>query len=227
MSIYTRDICRCIVWTSFFVLFTGCNTEMRSVPQTTPTAAIVEEMSDLPAPTPPSTVPELIVVLTGNNDVARIGAARTLGTMGKQSTAAVPALARNLYYKGPYEVRQAAAWALGEIGPAAKQSVPLLTVALLSDFVHVRRAAAEALGKIGDSSAVPALAQLLFLNMEDDKDRSVGVIGADALEKLTGQIFGNSSTSRLTLDENGVPNVINQARNWWEKTGQYQDWLSH
>jgi HEAT repeat protein len=47
------------------------------------------------------------------------------------------------------QVRSAAALALGEIGPEAKDAVPDLRAALKDQDGDVRRAAAEALRKIG------------------------------------------------------------------------------
>jgi hypothetical protein len=114
-------------------------------PTPTATPTTVAEWSDLPPPTPPSTLPELIDVLLGPNDEARIGAALTLGNMGPAAVEAVPALTQNLYYRND-EVSRYAAQALGKIGPSAKPAVPSLIALLLSDsFVHSRREAAEAL----------------------------------------------------------------------------------
>lgn len=81
-----------------------------------------------PLPTLPNTVSGLIGVLLGDSgDEARIVAARKLGLMGSNAEAAVPALVINLYDKNrPYEVREAAVWALGEIGTASRPAVPAL-----------------------------------------------------------------------------------------------------
>lgn len=189
-----------------------------TIPTTTPAA----ETYNLPPPTPPNTLPELIKVLSGPNDEARIGAARVLGSMGPEAEAAVPALTKALYTEGPYDVRQAAAWALGEIGPAAKSAVPALIVVLLTDFVHARRAAALALGKIGDTAAIPSLAQSL-----KDEDSGVSIQAAEAISMMTGEKFPDVGGTGYSLDENGVPQIVKAAREWWEQEGQYQDWLRH
>ena len=46
------------------------------------------------------------------------------------------------------EVRGAAVYALGEIGPGARQAVPAVSQALKDEDADVRKAAALALGKI-------------------------------------------------------------------------------
>ena len=61
-----------------------------------------------------------------------------------------------------WHVRQAAAWALGEIGPE-EGVVPALIQALQDEDADVRQATARALGEIGpeEKEAVPALIQAL------------------------------------------------------------------
>ncbi len=70
------------------------------------------------------------------------------------------------------EVRFNAAYAVGKIGPAAKEAVPALIAALKDEY---RWVAASALGKIGPA-AVPALIAAL-----KDEDGSVRVSAAFAL----------------------------------------------
>ncbi len=62
-------------------------------------------------------VPALVAALKGRNEVGRIGAARTLGEMGKVAIAAVPALVAAKASKDP-GLREAAARALEKIDPA-------------------------------------------------------------------------------------------------------------
>src|SRR5205085_4604058 len=59
--------------------------------------------------------------------------------------------------------RQAAATALGQIGPAAREAVPALTPLLRDPDGDVRSAAFQALGRIGPAAAaaVPALVEAL------------------------------------------------------------------
>jgi HEAT repeat protein len=205
------------------LFLTGCadamQRESQNVSVSSPTPEIsMNEYS--PAPTPPSTIPELIDVLTGDyGDEARIGAAYALGRMGEKATPAIPALTMNLFHEGPYEVRQRAAWALGEIGSNAQSSVPMLITVMFTDFVHVRREAAEALGKIGDVSAIPALVQALA-----DEDDGVSSYAAESIAILTNQNFPDVGKSGYHLDENGIPLIVKAAQQWWKKEGQFADW---
>ncbi len=78
-------------------------------------------------------------------------------------------------------VREAAADALGEMGPEAKDAVPALIQTLGDGDEHVRRAAADALGEMGPEAkeAVPALLQAL-----EDAEWSVREAAAVALGKI-------------------------------------------
>lgn len=208
------------IWLLLCVVAVECTLRPTSVPTTTPPA----ETWNLPPPTPPSTLPELIEVLSSDNAEARIGAARVLGAMGPDAEAAVPALTRNLYYHYVYDVRQAAARALGEIGPAAKPAVPVLIVVLLTDSTPAREAAAIALGKIQDSTAIPALARGLY-----DESPFVRIHSAEAIARITGQSFPGAPPSEgggYILDESsGEAVIVLAAREWWKKEGWQQDWL--
>jgi HEAT repeat protein len=75
-----------------------------------------------------------------------------------------------------WQVRQAAAEALGKIGSPA---VPALLEALKDGNWRARKAAAEALGKIGDRQALPALLEAL-----KDRDEDVLRVAAEALGKI-------------------------------------------
>ena len=83
---------------------------------------------------------------------------RLVEAFGAAGAPAVPALIQALGDSG-WEVRRAAAWALGAIGDP--RAVPALIKALGDRSEDVRRAAAEALGKLGDPQAVPALTERL------------------------------------------------------------------
>ena len=122
-------------------------------------------------------VPALIDALKAGDWSLRCWAAETLGRIGPAAKAAVPALEEALkdeqarFYaaealaklglpeKGlPVLIalledkssswREAAAEALGDIGPPAKAAIPALRGALKDEQAHVRKAAAEALKKI-------------------------------------------------------------------------------
>jgi HEAT repeat protein len=76
--------------------------------------------------------------------------------------------------------REAAARALGRLGPAAKEAVPRLTDLLDDRDSRVRIAAAEALGMIGAPAALPAVPKL----REVMRDPLVESTARRALEKL-------------------------------------------
>lgn len=90
-------------------------------------------------------IPYLIDYL-GNEDWGFAGlAAHSLALIGSD---AVPALTVRLKSANPI-VRQAAANALGEIGPGAAKAIPLLRQLLNDDDEFVRRCARQAVGRIG------------------------------------------------------------------------------
>lgn len=78
-------------------------------------------------------------------------------------------------------VRQAAAWALTEIGPVNRDTIPALTTVLLNGNRHVRELAAQALGMIGPEAqtAVSALGRALH-----DEDEDVREAAAWALAEI-------------------------------------------
>jgi HEAT repeat protein len=81
--------------------------------------------------------------------LGRSGAERQLaaGALVQMGRASVPSLTRSLQ-DADRQVREAAATALGLIGPAAGQAIPVLRLALQDDFSWVREAAAQALQRI-------------------------------------------------------------------------------
>lgn len=199
------------------MFISGCRT---TTPSTTPSMSVVE-LDNVPPPTPPSTLPELITVLSSQNAEARIGAANFLASMGSKAEVAVPALVQNLYYETNSDVRRAAVEALGAIGPNATPSVPALIVVLLADIVvQPRRQAAVALGQIGDISAIPALIHGL-----DDQDMGVSIQCAKAIAVLTGVQFPDLNSTGYSLDENGIPKIVVAAREWWQKEGVHRIWI--
>src|SRR6266496_4420289 len=94
-----------------------------------------------------------------NDEAGRRNAAFALGKMGSDAADALPALKNTLSQDPSPKVREAAAFALGEIAresikaAADAQLVPLLTKALKDDAWPVRRSAAFALGCLGQDSA--------------------------------------------------------------------------
>ena len=200
------------------LILTGCSNLPLGSPAPTPTPLMEID----PTIVLPDTVQELIPLLLGESDSYRFAAAIKLGKFGPEAAPAVPALVINLFYEGFYDVRQAAAWALGEIGSESKEAIPALTVVLLTDFVHVRIEAAIALGKIGDMTAIYSLVKAL-----DDEDDFVAGEAARSIGLLTGLSFPGMNSSGFILNENGVPEIVQAAKDWWEREGQYNDWLDH
>jgi len=91
----------------------------------------------------PATIPILIYLMTGESTQTAIAAAEEIAKLGAD---AVPALSALLRSKAPH--RGWAAWALGEIGPAARDAREALKAA--HSDPELRVAAGEALRKIGD-----------------------------------------------------------------------------
>jgi HEAT repeat protein len=99
-----------------------------------------------------STTVALNQVADGND----VGATYTMATLagrveGGLGPAAVPALAEALKNQNA-DIRQSAAFALGEIGSAAADAVPALVEALKDQYIDVRQSAADALESLRQKS---------------------------------------------------------------------------
>ncbi len=174
-------------------------------------------------PTPPATLPELIAVLQSDNEAAHITAALALGNMGAKAEPAVPALIKTLR-SDRYEVRRVTADALGKIGPGAWQAIPALIDTLQNDDgIQIRRNAAKALGAIGDTTAVPALASILYKQDALD-DKILAINSAMAIARITGEISGADSIG-YGANAKGDSLLVIAVREWWEKEGQFKEWL--
>ncbi len=170
-------------------------------------------------PTPPATIPEMIDVLRKGPDIARLGAARSLGLEGPNASAAVPTLVASLS-SDDSELREAAAWALGQIGDTSEEVVLALAKVLLEDVsVRARVAAARAIGETGANIGVPFLARGL-----DDKESEVQIRSAESLSRIMDLDLSEVGSNGYSLDEDGVPLIVVAAREWWTSTGQYEDW---
>lgn len=205
-------------------------------------------------PTPPTTLPELIAVLSDGSGPARVGAALVLGDMGPKAAPAVPALIKNLDYDHS-DVQISAAEALGKIGPAAKPAVPTLIRMLQNaDYVNTRKAAATALGWIGDPSSVPALVNVLYeeailgptptpvscepigwtgakvctygeeANKWRRTNEGLTLDAAEAIARITGENFPDMDSHGRYRSNEGIPLTIVAAKEWWEKEGQFKQW---
>jgi len=122
-------------------------------------------------------VPQLTQALSDPDPLVRLNATMALGKAGADAQSAVPALMeavenpvnRRSMERFSFTIRERMIADLGDIGPGAKQSVPLLEKLLKDDSVDVRKVVVVALGKIGPDakSAVPTLLEMFY---EDDSD---------------------------------------------------------
>jgi HEAT repeat protein len=97
---------------------------------------------------PPSQLGELVTLLHRQQADTAYWAATLLGRLGPVAAAAVPDLAQVLGPAAPLEVRQRAAWALGQIGPPALPAKPALKLATEHRDERLARLAGEALQAI-------------------------------------------------------------------------------
>ncbi len=141
-------------------------------------AASLEELG----PTAKEAVPALEQTLKSEQDLGIcIAASSALAAIGPEAVPALTSALTNAVYDKRWPILQA----LGKLGPAAKEAVPVLMEVLqnqvLHDFLGVRREAAETLGKIGPEAraAVPALIKAL-----GDKDWTVRSHAAGALGEI-------------------------------------------
>jgi len=173
----------------------------------------------LPLPTPANNLPDLIKGLSSTSDAVRIVSAGALQYYGKDAIVAVPALIDNLHARN-YEVQISAAVALGLLGPSAKDAVQDLIPLLEPTNTHqLRTSVADALGKIRDPLAVPYLAKFLY----EDNSFLTGRI-SNAIGNIVHVDFAELNEPGFTLNDQGVPLIVVDARAWWENVGRYQDW---
>jgi HEAT repeat protein len=149
----------------------------------------------------------------------------------------VDGLIEALSYEKDHNVRQSAAWSLGELGDG-RAVEPLIEA--LDDRKRVREVAARALGEIGDERAVEPLIDLLrsgnwevsgtsakalgkigdpraiaaLIEALDGNDESVRWYAARALEMITGQSLGVESQAwRAWSQENQAYKEIERKEN--------------
>ena len=111
----------------------------------------------------------------------RKSAASALGKIGTKEAAA--GLVRGLTDR-EWEIRSAAAWALGAIGRNAAQAVPALVKAMSDENGDVRRAAATALGMIGPQ-ARKALPELT--NLSERAGKAGSIEAKEAIRRIRGE----------------------------------------
>jgi len=121
-----------------------------------------EIMDDLGCigPDAKAAVPELLKILTADDDNLKARAIGALGAIGDAS--AVPEILRAAKAKDKC-ARLSALGVLGRFHPAAKDVVPTLIAALKEEDKEARAAAMQSLGEIGAAArdAVPALVEIL------------------------------------------------------------------
>lgn len=108
-------------------------------------------------------VPSLLAAMKGRDATLRATAAYALWRVDSQRKEAIRTLIAVLGKQDATEARQAAAWWLRQIGPAAREAVPALCAALADGDDRLRSAAAETLGTLRCRAdvTVPALARSL------------------------------------------------------------------
>jgi hypothetical protein len=181
-------------------------------------------------PTPTLTLQELTTNLSSENMTVRVDSINALEKYGNQAVSALPALISNLHTDDP-NVRAAAADALGKLGVNAQAATPDLILILETDNTeNVRDAAAKAMQKIGEPVAIPALADCLFEGVDHFIEKhgyNVAISCSNAIAQIVGEKFRDmNSTKGYTLDKDGIPLIVIDARNWWLETGKSQNWGS-
>lgn len=121
----------------------------------------------------PKAVKQLSRALGSEHESARRWATWALGKIGENAYSpeirnAVPALCKILKDPDP-SIAQSAAWALGKIGPDAREAVPSLRQSLIEGHTGLRWFATFALGSIG-REAREALPELETALGDDDED---------------------------------------------------------
>jgi hypothetical protein len=133
-------------------------------------------------------VPRLIELLRHEDPTVRWQAARTLGKVREPAVPSVPELVRLTGSDSESLVREHAAEAIGDIGPAAAAGIPALVQALKDPVPRVRRDAVRALGQMGPT-AKGVLADVRLATQDPDADvkaaasRAVSLIDPTASEK--------------------------------------------
>jgi HEAT repeat protein len=108
--------------------------------------SVVAALEDL-GPPPDDAVGRLTALVGDTNPLAAYWAVTLLGRCGEGAAGAVDALAKAVGAGGDLAVRQRAAWALGQIGPAASAARGVLEKAAGDADPRLARLASEALAR--------------------------------------------------------------------------------
>jgi HEAT repeat protein len=145
-------------------------------------------------------LPALLAALESKNEDLRLNSAIVLGKIGKASVAPLA----ELLDTGDKDVRFYAIWALGWVGPEARDVAPTLIKAMADKDDNIRRKAAYSLGRI---AASPAKTIAVLLAAFKDGNEDVRQAASDALAK-----FGTEAVPGLiTALTKGDARVRNQA----------------
>ena len=84
----------------------------------------------------------------------------------------------------------------------------------------------DALGSIGERSSVPVLVQILLDERTLEYHKFLVIDCALSISKITGEKFADmdDGIAGYTINEDGIPLIVVDARSWWEQDGQYQNW---
>jgi HEAT repeat protein len=208
-----------IIFLLFLVVGVGCSTNRIANPTPTSDNALPYAQEDT-LPTPAKQLDEIIRNISSDDPGVRLVSIRALENFGDQAAKAVPAL-REALFDDSSEIRINSAIQLGNLGPKAVDSVSDLQTVLENDMgMNVRKWAARSLGMIGSRSSVPIL-----VNSLDVDNEFLAIESAEAIARITGEHFRDAGyTGGYFSNSQGIPNIVIDARKWWEEEGQYQDW---
>jgi len=184
------------------------------------------DVEEIIYPTPADNLDELINGLASDDVLVQITSTKEILKYGDAAERAIPILITNLSSDSS-TLRINTIVALEELDKSSKMSISdLLWVLENDDHPYVRIYAANALGELKDTKAIPILAHQLF---EENwkwvpEDKRVALECAVAIAKITKEDFTDAEQLGYTLNEEGVPYILIDARNWWIKEGQFQDW---
>jgi hypothetical protein len=217
--IYKEKVKGWIIFLSFMMAGVGCSTNRIANPTPTSDNALPYAEEDT-LPTPAKQLDEIIRNISSDDPGVRLVSIRALENFDDQAVKAVPALRKALFDDWS-QIRISSAIQLGNLGPKAIDSVYDLQTVIENDMsINVRQWAARSLGMIGSQSSVPILANTLYVD-----NAYLTIESAEAIARITGEHFRDSGyAGGYSSNSQGIPNIVIDARKWWQEKGQYQDW---
>jgi HEAT repeat protein len=140
----------------------------------------------------------LLRALGSDWGLLQLSAATALGGLGSRGEMAIPALADQILFCENGEVREAAADALGQIGP---RSLPILEQFLQDSDPSVRRLAIRGLVAEGDNEAAPSLL-IHGLSDEDAGNRTAAATALFHREQPSPEVWGVLLTALGSRERN-------------------------